>query len=813
MRNTDSSGKTSLTILLSSLARLQVVAERLLDDDAAPLRRARVWARPGALELLDHRRERARRDRQVERVVAARAALLRRGRATVSEPGCRTPASSSKVPCTNRKPSASRSQTAWRNGVRACSFTASCTTFIEVLVGPVAAGEPDQREARRQQTPVREVVDRGHELLARQVTGHPEDHQRRTGPRCGAAACPARRAAGCARCRVTSRPPGRPHELGQPGGPVGRGAAAAPGGRVRRAPGRRRAPARAAAAPSVYGRPGTSRSSLDRAGDLQEHAVLVTALVVLARSSAGTAAPSRTWSAGRVRFGELGAQQRRPTRRRAGPGTPAPRCSRTPGATATSAASASADGADLARQPSRRRGTSTGPSTKDGLARSRRPVRRAVTRAAFFAASTSGWSNGLMPSTRPTNAVAYSHSRNCAPSGRPRPRRRAGRPGRSRRSWRPSARRRSRARPGPRRRPAADRCRSCRWTRRSAARPSRRSPGCRSRCRRRRPSRRRAACAAPKRGRQHARAGFSGRSCDRTLAAAAALVEQLADVRAGEPGRHQTERGQRRVAAADVRVGQEDLAVTGFLRTRFATASPGSVTTTIRDAASMPSSANACSKIRRWLSVSTVAPDLDDTTSTVRSRSPASASATWPGSVVSSTTSGTPAVRGDHLGGERRAAHPREHDPVDALGVQLGAQRLDLGHQRARRLVQRRPRQPDRRLGLGVRAPQRGVLRGRASLGTLESATRSRNDACRLVLGRAFASTISDGASIGSVTVVVQPFAAVSWPSTVSSSSVPGLLELLDALVLQGDEHVVEVDARRRSAASNTSCASAAACR
>ena len=40
-------------------------------------------------------------------------------------------------------------------------------------------------------------------------------------------------------------------------------------------------------------------------------------------------------------------------------------------------------------------------------------------RAAFLALSTSGWSNGLMPSRRPAIATAYSQSRNCAPRGPP----------------------------------------------------------------------------------------------------------------------------------------------------------------------------------------------------------------------------------------------------------------------------------------------------------------------------------------------------------------------------------------------------------
>ena len=46
----------------------------------------------------------------------------------------------------------------------------------EVLVGPVAAGEADEREAGRQQPAVGEVVDRRHELLAGEVAGDAEDH-------------------------------------------------------------------------------------------------------------------------------------------------------------------------------------------------------------------------------------------------------------------------------------------------------------------------------------------------------------------------------------------------------------------------------------------------------------------------------------------------------------------------------------------------------------------------------------------------------------------------------------------------------------
>ena len=64
---------------------------------------------------------------------------------------------------------------------------------------------------------------------------------------------------------------------------------------------------------------------------------------------------------------------------------------------------------------------------------------------------------------------------------------------------------------------------------------------------------------------------------------------------------------------------------------------------TIRVVGSMPASVKAWAKARRWLSVSTVEPDLLDTTTTVRSRS-VSAPRTTSGSEESSTTIGTPAV-------------------------------------------------------------------------------------------------------------------------------------------------------------------------
>ena len=91
--------------------------------------------------------------------------------------------------------------------MRAYCFTASCTTCCEVLVVPVAAGEADEREPGRQQPAVGEVVDRRHELLARQVAGHAEDDEARSGP----AMRLSRRSSGDAQRVVLARDLGRWH--------------------------------------------------------------------------------------------------------------------------------------------------------------------------------------------------------------------------------------------------------------------------------------------------------------------------------------------------------------------------------------------------------------------------------------------------------------------------------------------------------------------------------------------------------------------------------------------------------------------------
>ncbi len=143
-------------------------------DHAAP--RVGARRRPGPSGRAARRRAgRPRRDRQVERVVAAGAALgvealrpCRRAGRTRRRRRSRPDEAEALASCF---------QTLSRNGVRACSLHRVVHDLAEVLVGPVAAGEADQREARRQQPAVGEVVDGRHELLAGEVARDAEDHQ------------------------------------------------------------------------------------------------------------------------------------------------------------------------------------------------------------------------------------------------------------------------------------------------------------------------------------------------------------------------------------------------------------------------------------------------------------------------------------------------------------------------------------------------------------------------------------------------------------------------------------------------------------
>ena len=221
---------------------------------------------PVLLELLDRPGEELRRDGQVERVVAAGAALV-----VELLDGRREPVEGGVVVEVARDEPEALGELAARpprgTRVRACCLHRVVHDLREVLVGPVAPGEADQREARRQQPAVGQVVDRRHQLLAGQVAGDTEDAPGRTGRRCAAAAGRRGRAAGCAaaadRWLALVRPRDRrqcPQQRRQAGLRGRSGAAAAPGGRGRRA--RCASPAAWALMkpPKVKGRPGISRS-------------------------------------------------------------------------------------------------------------------------------------------------------------------------------------------------------------------------------------------------------------------------------------------------------------------------------------------------------------------------------------------------------------------------------------------------------------------------------------------------------------------------------------------------------------------------
>ena len=183
-------------------------------------------------------------------------------------------------------------------------------------------------------------------------------------------------------------------------------------------------------------------------------------------------------------------------------------------------------------------------------------------------------------------------------------------------------------------------------------------------------------------------AGFSGLSIGDLEQRGLGLVEQLGDVDAGEAGRHEAERGERGVAAADGRVGVEDAVAVcagGRIERRAGVGhdddalEPGRC----RGRGTPPRRRAWRSRSRRWSRTSTRRPARS-----ARAR-----------------RLGVAVERGEHLAGrgrveDRRAARPTvcamtsgasDEPPMPAsttrvtpLATQLGAQRLDLGDERPR---------------------------------------------------------------------------------------------------------------------------------
>ncbi len=121
-----------------------------------------------------------------------------------------------------------------------------------------------------------------------------------------------------------------------------------------------------------------------------------------------------------------------------------------------------------------------------------------------------------------------------------------------------------------------------------------------------------------------------------------------------------------------------------------------------------PESRNACQYARRWLSVSTVEPDLLATTTTV-SLKPVDERGGHLARVGRVQYGQRPAERtGDDLGRQRRAAHPGEYH-VRQVG-QLAAQLGEDGQQLPAAPEGVHPAEPDLGLGLGGRTPEGRVL-------------------------------------------------------------------------------------------------------
>ena len=190
------------------------------------------------------------------------------------------------------------------------------------------------------------------------------------------------------------------------------------------------------------------------------------------------------------------------------------------------------------------------------------------------------------------------------------------------------------------------------------------------------------------------------------------LVEQALDVGARQAAGHQPERGERGVAAADVRIGQEDPVAGGpgrLLQRRTGVGDDhdplGGVDADVGE---------------RLLVGALLAVGLDCAAGLAGHHDDGL------GEPVLGRRPDHVGVRGvqhreldagrlaDHLRRERRPAHAAQHDVGDALLAQLHAERRDVGHQSAGRLGERDPGEPLAGLVLGRVAPQGGVLRRRS---------------------------------------------------------------------------------------------------
>lgn len=159
--------------LVELLGRLEVVAERLFNDHAAPLVFALV-RHAGAIQLVDNLGEELRRHGQVVGPVAGGAALVVAAFAGGGEPvegGVVVEVALDKLEAFGEALPDVLVE------LGACAFVDSFAHVrLKVGLGPVAPPVADQREPAGQKAAVGQVVDGRQQLLACKVAGHPEDH-------------------------------------------------------------------------------------------------------------------------------------------------------------------------------------------------------------------------------------------------------------------------------------------------------------------------------------------------------------------------------------------------------------------------------------------------------------------------------------------------------------------------------------------------------------------------------------------------------------------------------------------------------------
>ena len=172
MRKISFSSKCSQSIALSCARRLEVVAERLLDDQPRPAGRGSALA-----ERLDDRRKRGRRNCEVIDAVSPELPLLVEPREQVFAACPRRPrprSRSRRSACSAR--ARSRRPRGTRRG-RASAPPPSCRSGM-CRRHRRCAQTPTIANARREQPPQHQRVERRHQLLVREIAGGAEDHER-----------------------------------------------------------------------------------------------------------------------------------------------------------------------------------------------------------------------------------------------------------------------------------------------------------------------------------------------------------------------------------------------------------------------------------------------------------------------------------------------------------------------------------------------------------------------------------------------------------------------------------------------------------